>query len=456
MDSFDKISLWDAVLAQLQLGLSAANFQTWFKGKTGVKTFDGSSLEISCASPYNKAWIEERYFNKLRGIVEDLTGSKVFLSFVVDPLITEKNPNGAKKSQSVTTAPLFTEAVDESIQKALTQANLRSDYSFSTFVTGQSNQLAYAVAQAVSQGGQRRYNPLLLYGGVGIGKTHLLHAIGNYIVTHTTGVRVLFTSSETFTNDFIDSIQRKQSLAFRSKYRHLDVLLIDDIQFIAGRESTQEEFFHTFNHLYNAGKQIVLTSDKDPVLLSNLQERLRSRFAGGMVAKIDSPELELREAILQRKASNLGLSLGRELVSLIARSLGTSIRDLEGALLRVGAASSLSGTPVTLGLVQSVLDLGGREEVTKPLDVIQRVNQFFALEKTPSGSSTPPPRISSQEAAMYLLRKDFDLPLREISQLFGKHHTSVLYSVNKLSRLVSSGESAASLVEKIRLFLASG
>ncbi len=438
MQNVDESSLWESVLAELQLGLSSANYQTWFKGKTAVLSRKNSVVEIGCSSSYNKVWLEERYQSKLKGIIDKITGGSNTISFTVAPAIQETLPS-KKSVRENPTVPLFEENASSSVQKSLDEANVNKSYSFSSFVVGQSNQLAHAVSKAIVDSSTKHYNPLLVYGGVGVGKTHLLQAIAQATLLRQPEAKVMYISSETFTNDMIEAIQKRQTILFRDRYRSLDLLLIDDIQFIAGRESTQEQFFHTFNELYRRGKQIVLSCDRDPSKLSNLQERLKNRFAGGMSAKIDPPDLELREAILLAKSRGAGINLDFPIIQTLAKQSGPSIRELEGALLRLIAVSKLTDKKIDASLVETVI---GAE--TSPQDmaqlVITSVSDYFSLKPAQLKSSGRVKQFMlPRQIAMYLLRHVVGKSFGAIAKIFsGKDRTTIMYSVKKVENLVKN------------------
>jgi len=450
MSTVDKTSLWQSVLAELQLALSGANFQTWFKGKTDILSFEGNVIEIGCSSPYNKVWIEERYFGKIKEIVDRVTGNSNALVFTVssEGLGETKAPS---KTSDPRTVPLFEGEASPALQDGLETAGLNQKYSFASFVVGQSNQLAYAASLAVAEAPHERYNPLLIYGGVGVGKTHLLQAIGQAILLRRAGAKVFYCSSETFTNEMVEAIQKRRTVDFRAKYRSVDLLLIDDVQFIAGRESTQEEFFHTFNQLYGRAKQLIFSCDRNPSELTNLQDRLKSRFAGGLLVAIDPPDIELREAILLAKAKEAGLEVGFPIIRHLAESLGPSVRDLEGGLLRIQAASKLTGRKIDFALIKTVIGTQPAPDKKSPEKILEEVAAFFSLPASElKGARRARGCVFPRQVGMYLLRKKTNLSFKEIAQEFGgRDHTTALYSVNKVENLVEKGGEVARLVDRL-------
>ena len=289
----NKNTLWESTLAELQLNLSEANFKTWFKGKTAIASWEENLISIGCNSPYVKSWIESRYQIQIKSILEKVTGKELNLSFTVESQVKDRAFNVEPKSKNQQTTPLFNNESGETLAAALSTAKLNPACSIDAFEVVNSHYLAYAVAQAVTDRTPRIDTPFLLYGGVGLGKTHLLQAIGQDVLSRNPKLKVVYTTCEEFTNELVTAIQTKTTAGFRNKYRQADVLMVDDVQFLSGRESTQEEVFHTFNVLLGAGKQVVLSCDRPPSSIKKLAERLQSRFEGGIIEDIGKPELDL-------------------------------------------------------------------------------------------------------------------------------------------------------------------
>ena len=450
MEGNNKEALWESVLAELQLSLSGANFQTWFKGKTGLLSVEEGNIEIGCFSAYNKVWIEERYLGKLKAVIDRLTGNSNTLTCKVAPgvLQTKRSKKLAPENQTV---PLFEGSASEPISGELESAGLNPNYSFSNFIVGQTNDLAYAVAKAIVDEPSGRYNPLLIYGGVGVGKTHLLQAVAHTLILRRASLKLLYCSSETFTNDMVEAIQKRQTFSFHNRYRSVDVLLVDDVQFIAGRESTQEQFFHTFNELYVRGKQIVLSCDRKPEDLYNLEARLKNRFIGGMVAKIDPPDRELREAVLLAKSRALGLVIDFSLIKSLAESLGPSIRELEGALMRLTAVSRLTKQKIDKNLVQTVIGLE-KKSGNSASQILKAVASFFSVsEEELRGGGRSKNLVFPRQVAMYLMRQTTPLSYQKIAVFMGgRDHTTVLYAFEKVAALVENGGEPSRLITALR------
>ncbi len=414
--------LWQAALGQLQMEIPRATFETWVRDAE-LLAYEDRAFVIGVQNAYARDWLEDRLLSTVKRVLTGIVGQTVEVRFVVWQDSTDIE------------APVI--AVLESSpgeNRDKPTYNLNNRYTFEDFVVGSSNRLAHAAAQAVADSPARAYNPLFLYGGVGLGKTHLLHAIGHVCVT--AGLNVLYVSSEEFTNDLINSIRKHTTSAFRERYRQIDLLLVDDIQFIAGKESTQEEFFHTFNTLHGQDKQLVISSDRPPKALVTLEERLRSRFEWGLTADIQLPDFETRMAVLRSKAERAGRSVDPALLEIIARRVQSNIRELEGALTRVLACSDLSGVPLSQELVETALmDLLPHNGVLTVEHIIAAVAAQFGVEEDRMLSRERSREVAlPRQVAMYLIREETSESLPRIGQaLGGRDHTTVMYGYEKIA-----------------------
>lgn len=427
--------VWQAALGELQLQMTKATFDTWMKG-TSVVSYEDSVFTIGVPTVYAQEWLEHRLLPMIRRTLARITGETVEVRFGL-----QKN----KASQLKGPEPLLQTIPDALTAPAKTPPLmvLNSRYTFGTFIVGNGNRLAHAASLAVAENPAAAYNPLFLYGGVGLGKTHLLHAIAHLSLRRHPGLRVLYVSSEEFTNDLIDAIRRNTPDKFRRKYRRMDVLLIDDIQFIAGKESTQEAFFHTFNTLHAANKQIVISSDRPPRAIVTLEERLRSRFEGGLIADIQPPDLETRIAILRSKGEAQPVPIPDEVVDFIAQHVTDNIRDLEGALNRVVAYSHIMHLPLTGKLATKALrHIVIRHVPLSPPEILEVVARFYGLEVADLEGDRRTKAIAlPRHVAMYLLREETGLSLPKIGQkLGGRDHTTVLYGYEKISRHIEEND----------------
>ncbi len=413
---------WQSVLAQLQMEMPRASYDTWVKD-TRPLSFNGGVMTIGVRNAYARDWLENRLSSAVGRLLVEILNSKVSVNFVVS------QPEEAEAAHEAEAAPA--EALEAEIKPRHVVLNPR--YTFETFVVGSGNRLAHAACQAVAEKPARAYNPLFLYGGVGLGKTHLLHAIGN--VCHANGLNVLYVSSEEFTNDMINAIRTHTTQAFREKYRSADVLLVDDIQFIAGKESTQEEFFHTFNTLHGQDKQIIVSSDRPPKSLVTLEERLRSRFEWGLTADIQAPDFETRLAILRSKAERTGRRIGDEVLESIATRVQSNIRELEGALNRLIAFADLSGSALTPSLVDVALaDLLPQKRNIPANKIVEAVaeHEGISVEELLGQNRSAKVAIPRQ-LAMYILREYNQISLPQIGDLLGgRDHTTVMYGIKKV------------------------
>jgi chromosomal replication initiator protein len=431
--------LWQAALGELQMEMPRATFDTWVRDAE-LLTFEDGSFVIGVQNAYARDWLQERLLSTVKRVLTKMLGASVDVRFVVwqDEVDDEE------------ITPLWRRMNKRSVEEAAT-CHLNSRYTFETFVVGTSNRLAHAAAQAVSESPARAYNPLFLYGGVGLGKTHLLHAVGNACLS--AGLNVLYVSSEDFTNDLINAIRNHTTELFRGRYRKIDVLLVDDIQFIAGKESTQEEFFHTFNALHGQDKQIVISSDRPPKALVTLEERLRSRFDWGLTADIQQPDFETRLAILRFNAESANRSIDPTLLEAIARRVQTNIRELEGALTRVLAYSDLSGAPLDANLVETALaDMLPRGDGLTADQIIRCVaNQFHIEEEQLLGRGRSRDVALARQVVMYLLRTETTASLPAIGEILGgRDHTTVMYGCEKVEDLLETDDSLRKQVSLVR------
>jgi chromosomal replication initiator protein len=422
MNEINPQRLWQATLGELELKMARATFDTWLRDTHSIGIEDENILVIGVKNGYAVEWLENRLYPVIRRTLSRLTGQDVEARFIV----------WESKRAEETTPALFHEK-EPMLQPQPRDPGLNSDYTFESFVVGPSNRLAQAASQAVAESPAEAYNPLFIHGGVGLGKTHLLHAIGH--TGYHRGLNVLYVSSETFTNGLIESIRTHTTEQFREKYRTADVLLVDDIQFIAGKESTQEEFFHTFNALRDNGRQIVLTSDRVPKAMVTLEERLRSRFEWGLIVDIQSPDYETRMAILQSKAEMIDVDVPNDLLSYIATNVESNIRELEGALNRIIAMSKLTNLPLAKQVAeQALVDLLPNRPDVSPNDIVKTVGSFYNVTPEELRSARRTRRIAQpRQVVMYLMREETDASLPQIgAELGGRDHTTVLYGYERV------------------------
>jgi chromosomal replication initiator protein len=440
----DAEQAWQSALGQLQMEMPKASFDTWVRDTQIVSYVDGL-FTIAVRNAYARDWLESRLSSTVTRLLTGMMNRSVEVTFVV-----HANGNGENAPDPSAATSREAAGVDEIQAPRPRSATLNPRYTFDNFVVGSNNRLAHAAAQAVAENPATAYNPLFLYGGVGLGKTHLLHAIGNYCQEH--GLNVLYVSSEEFTNDMISAIRSHTTQAFREKYRTADVLLVDDIQFIAGKESTQEEFFHTFNTLHGQNKQIIVSSDRPPKSLVTLEERLRSRFEWGLTADIQLPDLETRLAILRSKSERLGRTMPAEIIDLIARRVQSNIRELEGALNRIMAFADLSGMALTLQLADVALaDLLPQRGDVKPDAVVDVVARTFNLSVDRMLSPERSHDVAlPRQIAMFLMRET-NLSLPQIGRaLGGRDHTTVMYACEKIADLLERDDRLRRQVVQIR------
>jgi len=440
--------VWQAALGQLQMEIPKSTFDTWVRGTTLLTHEDGSYV-VGVANAYAKDWLENRMRTMVTRTLSGIVGRTVEVRFVVWP--ADGSAPGASAQAEPAALAFETAAAPEPAYPTTSASVLNPKYKFESFVVGPSNRLAHAASLAAAENPAKAYNPLFIYGGVGLGKTHLLQAVGN--ACRIRGLSVLYVSSEEFTNDLINAIRNHTTESFRDKYRSIDVLLIDDIQFIAGKESTQDEFFHTFNTLHGQDKQLVMTSDRPPKAMVTLEERLRSRFEWGLTVDIQPPDLETRQAILRTKAERANRKVDDAVIELIARRVQSNIRELEGALTRVLAYAELIGQTLTLELAGSALaDLLPRTRTLTPPQIIDAVAQFY---NTSTDALTGPDRTKdvamSRQVAMYLIREETDASLPAVGDaLGGRDHTTIMYGYKKIADMIERDDSLRRQVISIR------
>jgi chromosomal replication initiator protein len=482
------MTLWDRILASLQVKMNSQTFNTWLRPTQQLSVADGL-LRVEVPSVHFADWINRNYMPLIRESARELEVGDLQYAF------TSRDPGGRRPapvshgSPATQGMPLPTSepprpqappdrrpafAVGESHAPARREPAPRSAppppppataqqpaptglnhrYTFDSFVVSSCNQFAHAAARAVAEQPAGAYNPLFIYGGVGLGKTHLMNAIGNGIGRGLPGTRLLYISAETFMTGLINAIRFEKTLDFKERYRGVDVLLIDDIQFLAGKERTQEEFFHTFNALHNADKQIVISSDRPPKQIATLEDRLRSRFEWGLITDVQPPDLETRIAILRKKSVADGLSVPDDVLSFIASKVQSNIRELEGALIRVTAFSSLNGSPIDLALAEIVLkDLfpdEGRHEVSVPIIMAETATYFGLTIEDLTGSNRSRLLVTARQMAMYLTRELTDLSLPKIGQAFGgRDHTTVMHATQKIRGLMRERRSIYNQVQEL-------
>jgi len=441
-----KEELWQAVLAQIQLNISPANFTTWFQN-TSIISKNNNDIVISVPNNFSKEWLENKYnkiiLKTLRKLGQEVKEIKYTIS------------RTKPKSRSISSYPsIYEEQLEFQEFKVNKETNLNPRYTFKNFVVGPFNELAHAASCAVAKNPGTAYNPLFIYGGVGLGKTHLLQAIGNEITKNFSRKKVKYTASEKFTSEIVSAIRNRNIEKLKSSYRKTDVLIIDDIQFLAGKEKTQEEFFHIFNTLYEENKQIILSSDRSPKAIPGIEERLRSRFEGGMIADISHPDFESRMAILKTKCQEKKFELSFDILEYIASNIKMNIRELEGALNRLIAHQKIKNQPLNLEIAKQLLKniIFPPKKSVSPKKVIQVVAEFYNLkEKEILAASRKKEIVKPRQIAMFILKQDLDYSFPFIGRKFGgKDHTTAIHAFNKISRELKMNENLNEEISLIR------
>jgi chromosomal replication initiator protein len=425
------MNLWDEILARVETKVNRHSFYTWFKPTTFLAA-DKQSITVRVPNPLFKDWLMKHYAGVIGEAMAEIKHPNLAVNFVAEP-----QNEGMPTTLSVDEAAAFEN--EPPLPSAPGPAGLNPRYTFDTFIVGSSNQFAHAACRAVAEAPSRSYNPLFIYGGVGLGKTHLMHAVGQYVLQHDRNLKLTYISSERFMNEMINAVRYDRIIDFRERYRTVDVLLVDDIQFLAGKEGTQTEFFHTFNALYDSQKQIVLSSDSPPHEIPSLEERLRSRFEWGLIADIGSPDLETKIAILKKKAEAEAVPLPDNVAIYIASKIKSNIRELEGSLIRLIAYASLTGQDISLALAQEVLkNIIDHDEKAVTIEIIQKyVADYYNLKLVDLKSRNNSKSVAMpRQIAMYLCKSLTHASLPEIGRSFGgKHHSTVIHSIRKINDL---------------------
>ena len=433
-------NIWDEVLGRIEAKVNRHSYYTWFK-PTSLVADQGAVIHVRVPNALFRDWLTKHYSTVINESLTELNRTDAGLAFLTDG---EDAPPVATVAVTAELDPVSADHVQVEPVEALPapvtgSGGLNPRYTFDTFIVGPSNQFAHAASRAVAEAPSRSYNPLFIYGGVGLGKTHLMHAIGRYVLEHNPHYKLTYISSERFMNEMINAVRYDRSLEFRERYRSVDVLLVDDIQFLAGKEGTQNEFFHTFNALYDSQKQIVVSSDCPPHEIPSLEERLRSRFEWGLIADIQSPDLETKVAILKKKAEAEAVPLPDNVAIYIAGKIKSNIRELEGSLIRLVAYASLTGREISLPLAQDVLrNILDHDERAVTIEIIQKfVADYYQLKLTELKSRNNSKSVAMpRQIAMYLCKTLTNASLPEIGKSFGgKHHSTVIHSIRKIEDL---------------------
>jgi len=444
----NKDELWQATLGELELLLSKANFNTWFKD-TFIVNWENDRIVVGVPNTFTQSWLQNKYHQSIQAAIKNILGKPTYEVIYKVDLI--------KKALSPTESIGLTRDTPITITNSHSpDSQLNERYKFDNFIVGKSNELAHAAGRAVAQKPGQTYNPFFIYGGVGLGKTHLMQAIGHMSLQNNPSLKVLYTSCEAFTNEFIQAIKEGKTKSFQDKYRNVDVLIVDDIHFIAGKDQTQEGFFHTFNELHQNNKQIILSSDRSPASIPTIEARLRSRFSWGMIADIGQPDIEMRTAILEAKVSEKNANLSKEIINYIATNIQNNIRELEGALNKVVAHFNLSQTAPNIEEIKEILSTlsqGTKKGAITPKHIIKIVTDFYdiAIDDV-LGPSRKKGLVIPRQVIMYLMRINASFPMIGM-EIGGRDHTTVMHACKKIIRELEKDERLSQDITTLKQYI---
>jgi len=451
--------LWQAVLGEIEISVSKANFTTWFR-KTFISSYEDNLVVVSVPNIFTKSWLENKYYNQIIEAFKNITKNP---QIKVIYKISKNEPNAPAESQRGKEQAKIKEKIDATINilsqnkgVSTNRFGINPRYTFNTFIIGKNNELAHAACQAVATNPGIAYNPLVLYGGVGLGKTHLLHAIGNELLKKTS--KILYVTSEKFSNEYINEVRSGRAKFLKDKYRNVDLLLIDDIQFMGGKEGTQEEFFHTFNELHQANRQIVVTSDRPLKSIPALEKRLLSRLEWGMVADITQPDLETRIAILQNKCQEKNYPLQNKILEYIAENIASNVRELEGILIKLITYHEFNNLTPTLDTTKQILSdtlASYKQRSTSSKDIIEAIHKYYNISSNDLlGTSRKKELVKPRQIVMYLLRTEINLSFPAIGQeIGGRDHTTAIHACRKIEEEVKLNQNVAVEINAIKQFL---
>jgi chromosomal replication initiator protein len=447
--------IWQAALGEIELNLSKANFTTWFKNSF-ISSLEDGKVILCVPNAFTKSWLETKYHKEIATALEHVVNQKI--KEILYKVEMKKTSPGNILLEKIHLKKKREDVETGEIVSSINRFGINPKYTFETFVVGRGNELAHAACQAVANNPGRVYNPLFIYGGVGLGKTHLLQAVGNEMAKRTN--KILYTTSESFTNDYVNSVRSGKAKEFKDRYRNVDLLLIDDVQFMGGKDGTMQEFFHTFNELQQADKQIIMTSDKPPKMIAALEARLASRFESGMVADVGQPDMETKVAILERKAREKNYILDVEILQYVAANIKNNIRELEGALNKVVAYHEFNNTAPTLKTVKGILSdllISAQSRSISPRDIMDAVSRFYNIDhKDLIGQGRKKELVWPRQISVYLMRKEINYSYPTIGQeLGGRDHTTAMHAYNKILDEIENkeNEKVVQEIESIRQIL---